>query len=174
MDRSRSEPALTIHATCIVYREAGILIRGEAGAGKSSLALSLLDRARQDGSYAALVGDDRIGIQHCHGRVVARCHRALHGLIEIRGLGLVPQSSLADAAIVRIVVDLVETLPRLPNASPDTTDLLGKTIRRIMLDRSIRDSGLAPGIILDILFGRGSVAPRTHLGAVSCDPASRV
>ncbi|WP_019906065.1 HPr kinase/phosphatase C-terminal domain-containing protein [Methylobacterium sp. 77] len=169
MDRNRPEPALAIHATCLVLREAGILIRGESGAGKSTLALSLLDRAGRDGSYAALVGDDRVEIEHRHGRIVARGHPALHGLIEVRGIGLMPHSALADAAVIRLVVDLVETLPRLPDAPPDPVDLLGVMIRRIMLDRSICDRGLAPGLVLDALAEKASVAPWTHLGTVSCD-----
>lgn len=169
MDRPLPAPALTVHATCLVLGEAGILIRGESGAGKSSLALALLDRARQEGGYGALVGDDRIGLTRHHGRIVARGHPALRGLIEIRGMGLVRASPLADAAVIRLVVDLVGTLPRLPDTPLDPVDILGVAIRRIMLDRSIRDCALAPGLVLDALITRASVAPRTHLRTVSCE-----
>lgn len=128
-----------------------MLIRGEAGAGKSSLALVLIDRARQQGLYAALVGDDRIGLERHHGRLVARSHPALAGLVEVRGLGLVPAPGVAQAAIVRLVVDLVESLPRLPPAPSPPADLLGLALPRLMLDRSMRASGLAPRLVLDAL-----------------------
>ncbi|MHC2017879.1 HPr kinase/phosphorylase [Methylobacterium sp. CM6247] len=169
MERPTSSRAVTIHATCLVMGEAGLLIRGESGAGKSSLALALLDRAIQNGSYAALVGDDRIGLDRHHDRIVAHGHPALHGLIEVRGLGLARALPLADAAVIRLVVDLVETLPRLPEAPVNSVDLIGVAIRRIMLDRSIRDRGLAPGIVIDTLFEQASVAPWTHLSTVSCE-----
>ena len=174
MDRPLHSPALTVHATCLVLGEAGILIRGESGAGKSSLALALLDRARQEGGYGALVGDDRIGLTPYHGRVVARGHPALRGLIEIRGIGLVEASPRADAAVIRLVVDLVGTLPRLPDTPMDSVDVLGVAIRRIMLDRNIRDRALAPGLVLDALIRRASVALRTHLRTVSCEFSSPI
>ncbi|GJD37664.1 MULTISPECIES: HPr kinase/phosphatase C-terminal domain-containing protein [Methylobacterium] len=174
MERPPPASTLTVHATCLVLGEAGILIRGESGAGKSSLALALLDRARQEGGYGALVGDDRIGLTPHHGRVVARGHPALHGLIEIRGMGLVRASPLADAAVIRLVVDLVGTLPRLPDTPMDSVDVLGVAIRRIMLDRNIRDRALAPGLVLCALIPSASVAPRTHLRTVSCEFGSPI
>lgn len=174
MNRPLPAPALTVHATCLVLGEAGLLVRGESGAGKSSLALALLDRARQEGEYGALVGDDRIGLTRHHGRIVARSHPALRGLVEIRGMGLVEASPLADAAVIRLVVDLVGTLPRLPDTPMDSVELLGVAIRRIMLDRSIRDRALAPGLVRDALIRRASVAPRTHLRTVSCEFGSPI
>jgi hypothetical protein len=56
----------------------------------------------------------------------------------------------------------------------DSVELLGVAIRRIMLDRSIRDRGLAPGLVRDALIRRASVAPRTHLRTVSCEFGSPI
>lgn len=157
----------TCHATCLVLFEAGVLIRGAAGSGKSSLALALLDRGAQEGFHASLVGDDRIGLERHHGRIVARGHPALAGLVELRGLGLLRAASRAEAAIVRLVVDLVEALPRLPDAGPAPADLLGVAIPVLVLDRSMRAAGLGPRLVLDTLAQQGSVALRTHSPAVS-------
>ena len=44
----------SIHASAIAWHGRGVLIRGESGSGKSSLACTLLERG------ALLVGDDRI------------------------------------------------------------------------------------------------------------------
>ncbi|MEY3906493.1 MAG: hypothetical protein RIR59_1316, partial [Pseudomonadota bacterium] len=41
-----------LHGTCIAIKDQGVLILGASGAGKSDLALRLIDRG------AALVGDD--------------------------------------------------------------------------------------------------------------------
>ena len=81
------EGGLTVHAACVVLGEAGVLIRGESGAGKSSLALGLIEAAPAHGLFGALVADDRVRITCAHGRLVARPHPAIAGRIELRGLG---------------------------------------------------------------------------------------
>lgn len=154
--------ACTIHATCVVLQEAGVLIRGEAGAGKSTLALALLDRAAQSGLHGCLVGDDRISIERHHGRLVAYPHPALGGLIEVRGLGIRSATSTLDAGVVRLVVELVEAVPRLPKAGLDEVDLLGIRLPRLTLDRRMLATGLAPALIVDWLISAECVAARTH------------
>ena len=88
----------------------GVLLRGPPGAGKSDLALRLIDRG------ARLVADDRVEIALRRGRLIARAPAALAGLIEVRGIGVVPIPRRASAAIV-LVVDLVkpERVDRMPN-----------------------------------------------------------
>jgi HPr kinase/phosphorylase len=78
----------TIHATCVLIGEAGILIRGEAGSGKSTLARQLIHDARQKNLFASLVSDDRTWIVERHGRLLARVVESIAGLIEVRGAGL--------------------------------------------------------------------------------------
>lgn len=95
----------TVHASCVLLDEAGVLIRGPSGSGKSALCLALLDRFFLEGRHARLVGDDRIRLEPHHGRLVARPHPALAGLIEIRGLGI-RQCPFAPAAPVGLIVDL--------------------------------------------------------------------
>ncbi len=64
-----------------------VLIRGPAGAGKSRLALALLEAADTGLlPFARLVGDDRVHLEACHGRLLVRPAAALAGLIEVRGL----------------------------------------------------------------------------------------
>ena len=41
------------HATAVVYRENGVLIRGPSGSGKSALALALIARARDAAVFGA-------------------------------------------------------------------------------------------------------------------------
>ncbi|WP_132251007.1 HPr kinase/phosphorylase [Methylobacterium segetis] len=167
---SRTDPAegpdaTTVHATCVVVGEGGILIRGAAGAGKSSLALGLLDRAEREGLHAQLVGDDRIRIERHHGRLVARPHPAIVGLIEVRGLGLRTVPAL-DAAILRLVVDCVERAERLPEPA-EAAVVLGIALPRLVLDRAVRETGQAPAHVMGAL----AVASRSQCGALGPGPA---
>ena len=80
---------MRIHATCVVIGEAGILIRGASGAGKSSLARALLAGAALAGRFGRLVGDDRVEIAALNGRLVARPVKPIEGRLEVRGVGIV-------------------------------------------------------------------------------------
>jgi HPr kinase/phosphorylase len=115
----------SLHATCVVVDEVGVLITGDAGSGKSTLARALLDRG------ARLVGDDRVRLAACHGRLVARGHPAISGLIEVRGLGPVRAPRCAEAAVVRLLVALAPGAPRMPEHAHDT--LLGVVLPRLAL-----------------------------------------
>lgn len=120
-----------IHATALAIGEAGILIRGTSGIGKSSLALALIDNARSHGGFARLVADDRTEISARHGRLVARPVPPLEGVIERRGLGLTPEPHL-PAVIVRLVVDLSEEAPaRMPEPEDLVEHLDGVALPRL-------------------------------------------
>jgi HPr kinase/phosphorylase len=97
---------VAIHASALALAEAGIVIRGAAGAGKSRLTLALLEVARQTGRFGALIGDDVIQLSAYHGRLIARGHPAIHGQIEYRGNGIV-EVETAAAVVVRLVVDIL-------------------------------------------------------------------
>ncbi len=100
-------PPVSIHATGVVVSEAGIVIRGASGAGKSSLALALLDAAARAGLFGALIGDDRLLLSASHGQLIARGHPAIAGQIEQRGVGIL-QIGAEPAAIVRLVIDILQ------------------------------------------------------------------
>lgn len=152
----------TIHATAVSLAGAGLLIRGESGAGKSTLALLLLDRAATLALPAALVGDDRIRLMREGADLVARPHPALDGTLEVRGLGLCRALVAAGAAPVRLVVDLVARVPRLPE-SPAPAMLLGLAVPRLVLDRRMLRAGLGPRLVLDALAGVAGGAHRAIL-----------
>jgi serine kinase of HPr protein (carbohydrate metabolism regulator) len=94
-----------------------VLIRGAAGTGKSRLALALI-AAAQTGilRFARLVGDDRVHLEPCHGRLMVRPTAALAGLIEVRGIGI-RRHDHEPRAIVGLVVDLAaDDAERLPTS----------------------------------------------------------
>lgn len=117
----------SIHATCIAIDHLGVLLRGPSGAGKSDLALRLIDGG------AMLVADDRTMLASESGRLVARPHPTLAGLIEVRGLGILTSRHFNEIA-VGIVFDLVamRDVPRMPEA--EWEDLCGIRVPKYRLD----------------------------------------
>lgn len=115
-----------IHATAVALAGAGVLLRGASGAGKSDLALRLIDAG------ARLVADDRVDLAVEAGRLVARPPAALAGRMEVRGLGIVEVSWVA-AAPLALVVDLVapERIERMP--LPARAEYLGVSLPLLAL-----------------------------------------
>ena len=124
-----------VHATCVAIDGAdgplGILLRGPPGAGKSDLALRLIDRG------ARLVADDQCELRCQDGvagaRLVARAPASIAGVLEVRGLGIMEVPSLAEAPVA-LVVDLVdlEEVERLPKDA--TEKILGLELPRLALN----------------------------------------
>jgi len=81
--------------------------------------------------FARLVADDRVHIEAHHGRLVARSPAALGGLLEVRGIGVVPMSHEL-AAVVGLVVDLQPDAPsRMPEPEDSIVSILGVDLPRI-------------------------------------------
>ncbi|HEY0835196.1 MAG TPA: HPr kinase/phosphatase C-terminal domain-containing protein [Azospirillum sp.] len=117
---------VTIHGTCVLVAGIGVLLRGPSGGGKSDVALRLIDGG------ALLVADDRVELRMDQGRLMATAPAALAGLIEVRGVGILPVPAATDAP-VGLVVDLVphDGVERLPE--PDTAMLLDTAVPRVAL-----------------------------------------
>ena len=98
-----ADSLLTVHATCVAIDGHGVLLRGPGGAGKSDLALRLIDGG------AVLVADDVTRLRPGSGGVAACAPPACPGRIALRGLGVLTVPHVADAP-VRLVVDLVPNL----------------------------------------------------------------
>jgi serine kinase of HPr protein (carbohydrate metabolism regulator) len=79
--------AENIHATALLVGERGILVSGQSGAGKTTLALALIDHCSQRGLFSRLVGDDQLFVEAHTGRLVCRAPATIEGLAEVPGLG---------------------------------------------------------------------------------------
>jgi HPr kinase/phosphorylase len=123
---------LRLHASAVVIGEAGILIRGAAGAGKSSLALALVGLTQSQGRFARLVADDRTEIVVQAGRLVASPVPPIEGVVERRGLGLTPEPHLA-AVVLRLVVDCGVEPERMPEPEALVESIVGVTLPRLSL-----------------------------------------
>ena len=147
-----SGAAETAHATALIIGDAGVLIRGRSGAGKSGLALALIAAAALRGDFARLVCDDRVRLRRISGRIIAEAVPAIAGLVERRGLGLEPMAHEPGARL-DLVVDIVENIQRLPEVSETKTDLLGVVLPRLALAE-----GAAPATqCADILARLGAI-----------------
>jgi serine kinase of HPr protein (carbohydrate metabolism regulator) len=102
------------HATALVLGDRGLLVSGASGAGKTTLALALVSRARLAQSHAAFVSDDQVLLEAASGRLIARAPASIAGLAERRGAGPLAVAHVASAVIDGLV-ELVspEQAPRL-------------------------------------------------------------
>lgn len=109
----------SIHGSCIVLdqaalpfgapADAGVLILGESGSGKSDLVLRLIERG------AVLVADDRVELFCAGGNLWGRAPKRLAGLFEVRGVGIVALPFRGEAAIaLAIALQDQDGISRLP------------------------------------------------------------
>ena len=100
---------VNIHASCVALGAQGVLLLGKPGAGKSDVALRLIDEGAQ------LVADDRTILFVANGALHGRAPDSIKGLLEIRGLGIVAMPARPQVRIA-LVVRLGRAAERLPRA----------------------------------------------------------
>lgn len=103
--------AVNLHATCIAIKHNGILLLGKSGAGKSDLALRLIENKN-----AILVADDRVDIKKIDDKIFASSPHTIKGLLEVRGIGIikVPCLEQCDIKLAVNLVDDTKQIERMP------------------------------------------------------------
>ena len=101
-----------IHGTVVAfYRRGlwrGVLIRGRSGSGKSDMALRLMSMGAQ------LVVDDQAFVWASGGHAYATAPKTIEGQMELRGIGILPFSSLPVSRLW-LVIDASDDEPeRMP------------------------------------------------------------
>lgn len=137
-----------IHASCIALRGAGVLLLGASGAGKSDLALRLIE------SGARLVADDRTILFVKNGALHAKAPPSIKGLLEIRGVGIVKLPGRASVKLA-LVVNLGREGARLP------------TLRFYRPPSVLKTNTKLPQITLDARFASTPAKIRAALAAFS-------
>lgn len=118
---------MLLNVTTVAIDSKGVLIAGPAGAGKSDLALRLIDHG------AKLVADDQTELQICKNSLVATAPSTIKGLFEVRHVGLIRMPFVPTACVcLYIELSLMhDKLERLPEEDP--VMLLERPIRRLKL-----------------------------------------
>jgi serine kinase of HPr protein (carbohydrate metabolism regulator) len=116
---------VNIHAGCVAIGARGVLLLGPPGAGKSDIALQLMDGG------AKLVADDRTILFVKNGALHARPSPSIEGLIEIRGVGIV-KMPVRGSVRLTLAVRLGKEDVRLPR--PAFYRALNRTVPQITLD----------------------------------------
>ena len=124
-------PMTHVHGVLLSVSGSGVLIRGQAGIGKSECALELVKRGH------ILVADDVVEIQKRWGRyLIGSCPEMLRHFMEVRGLGILDVELLfgvratQDEMAIDMEVELtppVKTIDRL-GIDQKTTEILGVEI----------------------------------------------
>jgi hypothetical protein len=139
---------VNIHASCVALGAQGVLLLGKPGAGKSDLALRLIDEG------ARLVADDRTILFTRRGGLYGKGPDSIRGLLEIRGLGIVQLPSRANVKIA-LVVKLGREDARLP------------VHHKFQAPRGLSVSSAPPEILLNGLHASAPARIRTALAAFS-------
>jgi HPr kinase/phosphorylase len=141
---SRKGDALWLHATGVAIDGQGIVILGAPGAGKSSLALSLIALG------AILISDDGLWLDTAAEPPRLERPETAHALIEARGIGLLNAGPICENAPLAIVIDLDRAEPqRLP---PRRYVAIGRERHPLILGAG--NNTLAPSLMLMARHGR--------------------
>ena len=164
-------PRTTLHGVFMEIYSIGVLITGDAGAGKSELALELMSRGHR------LVADDAPEFTQIAPDVLdGTCPELLQDMLEVRGLGVLNvRDMFGDTAVkrnkyLRLIVHL--TQPQLEPRPAGMERIAGDLGTRRVLDLDV------PMIILPVMPGRNlavltEAAARLHiLRAKGVDPAA--
>lgn len=132
-----AQDQICLHGTCVSVSGEGVLILGGPGAGKSDLALRLIDEPGHGISEgrmrSELVSDDQVIITRDQDRLFATSPPAIHGKLEIRGLGIVALAAQPSVTLSLIVkLQTLSAIERLPDHA--TFDILGLALPLVEID----------------------------------------
>lgn len=98
---------MLFHASCVAIEGRAVLISGASGAGKSDLALRLIDRG------ATLVSDDQVALSAKGPTLQATAPATIAGKIEVRGLGIVDMTYCSPMPVA-LLIELTRDVERMP------------------------------------------------------------
>lgn len=122
-----------------------MLIEGASGAGKSDLALRLIDRG------ATLVSDDYTLLMREGDALIAAAPDTIAGRIEIRGIGILPMAH-RDKVRVALAVRLTDSPERLP-PSGEVRRIAGVAIPEVGIDPRSASAPIKVEFALDHVVG---------------------
>ncbi len=142
---ARSSPVAALstdllrQATCVAIGGRGVLIEGPPGAGKSGLALELIDRG------AVLVGDDGVRLERRGETLWALPPPNIRGLLEARNLGLLTFPATEAPVALRLVLD--PNAPRFIDTA-EVAEIAGVPIPLLAFDPRIAPAAVRAELAL--------------------------
>jgi serine kinase of HPr protein (carbohydrate metabolism regulator) len=119
--------AQNLHASAVLLGDRGVLIAGESGFGKTTLALALVDYFTRLGHFSRLVSDDQVLIEGVRGRLVCHTPQPISGIVEIYGIGPRPlefePSMIADLLVRLVPSAAAQRFPEVLTESVAACDL---------------------------------------------------
>ncbi|CAN5390186.1 hypothetical protein BH10ACI3_BH10ACI3_09310 [soil metagenome] len=163
MDPSSPDGGETVHGVLVSIFDAGVLIIGESGIGKSECALELLSRGH------GLVADDVVQVEHDGEVLNGSSPERFAGLLELRGLGICDVRTLFGnrSLIRRHKIDIcVEFLAPITSGHRERigADADGLLIAGTSIPRYIFDSDGRRNLALLV-----ETAVRVYLGGTRAD-----
>ncbi|MBT7959630.1 MAG: HPr(Ser) kinase/phosphatase [Akkermansiaceae bacterium] len=135
-------PSTTRHGCMVDFRGVGVLIMGESGAGKSEIAIGLLERG------GALVADDMVILRQVGGELEASTKDFSRGFIEMRGVGIINVANVFGLGSIRPRKRLDLVIKLKPHSDLNNVDRLGvnrKTYRILDHEVTLVEIPVAPG-----------------------------
>jgi hypothetical protein len=139
---------MLLHASSVAREGEAVLLLGPPGSGKSDLVLRLIREGWR------LVADDQVALHMEGGALRAAPPEALHGMLEVRGLGIFRDLAVAAPAPLRLVARLTgrAAIPRLPE--PEHWAEAGIALPAIRLDPFEASATAKLTLALDAALGR--------------------
>lgn len=131
-----TSPRTHVHGVLVKVSGLGVLIKGDAGIGKSECALELIKRGH------ILVADDVVEIQKMRGgHLIGSCPPMLQHYMEVRGLGIIDVELLfgvgssIESAPVEMVVNLIAPTGEIDRLGieQERTSILGKEVNALTI-----------------------------------------
>jgi len=123
------------HGTFVKVGTLGVLILGNPGSGKSSLALALIDGGgRGIGKKditTTLIADDQVCLWYDNttAQICGRPPKSIAGLLEIRGLGIIHMEYVPQCPVGLVVhLKQEDKIERLPDFPTTCIDVMGQAV----------------------------------------------
>lgn len=116
-----------INATAVALNGHAILITGDSGAGKSSLALALMEQG------AILISDDITHVKVHDGELLASPYERMKGCVEVWGTGIICGLRTVQDVPVLVQIKLTSTITERMPQEATYVEILGKQVRQFRL-----------------------------------------
>ena len=120
-----------------------LLVTGMSGAGKSDLALRLMDRGFK------LVSDDQTLVRRDDERLIASAPLTIAGKMEVRGIGIMDVETVSDVPVA-LLVELTSDIQRLPDDARERP-ILGVALPLVSIDAMTASAASKVALALDRL-----------------------